>query len=141
MQEQKYEELETRTSDLMKAERADLVKKLEARSLIHAEIEKMRSEGKALTLSDEEFSLLESFRRFKLRMRKDGEMFSWQTRKPEGVQIVLVGDDVRCRGQLAPHKQAGFAGLLVLKRRLIMFHLQNVGDIVTQLGTVRCRHQ
>ena len=88
MQEQKYEELETRSSELMKAERADLVKKLEARSLIHAEIEKMRSEGKALTLSDEEFSLLESFRRFKLRMRKDGEMFSWQTRKPEGVEIV-----------------------------------------------------
>jgi len=88
MQEQKYEELETRASDLMRAERADLVQKLEARSLIHAEIEKMRSEGKALTLSDEEFSLLESFRRFKLRMRKDGEMFSWQTRKPEGVQIV-----------------------------------------------------
>ena len=88
MQEQNYEELDTRTSDLMKAERADLVKKLEARSLIHAEIEKMRSEGKALTLSDEEFSLLESFRRFKLRMRKDGEVFTWQTRKPEGVQIV-----------------------------------------------------
>lgn len=88
MQDQKYEELETRTSDLMKAERTDLVKKLEARSLIHAEIEKMRSEGKALTLSGEEFSLLESFRRFKLRMRKDGEMFSWRTRKPEGIEII-----------------------------------------------------
>lgn len=88
MQEQTYKVLENRTSDLMGAERGDLAQKLEARSIIHAEIEKMRSEGKALTLSDEEFSLLESFRRFKLRMRKDGETFSWQTRKPEGVQIV-----------------------------------------------------
>ena len=92
MQEEKYDELETRVSDLMKAEKADMVKKMEARSLIHAEIEKMRSEGKALTLSDEEFSLLESFRKFRLRMRRDGETFQWQTRKPEGVQIVQETD-------------------------------------------------
>jgi hypothetical protein len=93
MQEPKYEELEARSSDLMKAERADVVKKLEARSIIHAEIEQMRSEGKALTLSDEEFSLIESFRRFKLRMRKHGETFTWQT----------SGD---CGSRVHPNEQA-----------------------------------
>ena len=48
----------------------------------------MRAEGKAFSLTDEEITMLESFRRFKLRMRKDGEVFTFQTRRPEGVQIV-----------------------------------------------------
>lgn len=47
----------------------------------------VRAEDKALTLTDEEIDLLSAFRRFKLRMRKDGEVFNWQSRKPEGVQI------------------------------------------------------
>lgn len=85
MQEEKYVELEERAS---KSGLVDAIKKLEARARIHAEIEEMRAEGKALTLSDEEFKLLESFRRFKLRMRKNGEVFTWQTRMPEGLQIV-----------------------------------------------------
>ncbi len=85
MQEMKYEELENRA---IPAGVTDAIRKLEARELIHREIEAMRSEGKALTLADEEFKMLESFRRFKLRMRKDGEVFTWQTRKPEGIQIV-----------------------------------------------------
>lgn len=84
MQEQKYSELEDRA---IPSGITDEVKKLEARQLIHEQIEAMRAEGKALTLSDEEFKLLESFRRFKLRMRKDGEVFTWQSRKPEGVQL------------------------------------------------------
>lgn len=85
MQEQKYSELEERA---IPAGIFDQVKKLEARARIHQEIEAMRAEGKAFTLTDEEISMLESFRRFKLRMRKDGEVFKWQTRKPEGVQLV-----------------------------------------------------
>lgn len=96
MQEQKYTELEERSSEslnqreirLIKAELYDQVRKLEANSIIHQEIEQMRAEGKALTLSDEELKLLESFRRFKLRMREDVEVFTWKTRKPEGVQLV-----------------------------------------------------
>ncbi len=88
MQDYKYNELENRASRLEEAELTDQTKKLEARARIHAEIEQMRAEGKALTLSDEEFTMLEAFRRFKLRMRKDGETFTWQTRKPDGVQIV-----------------------------------------------------
>ena len=85
MQEMKYKELENRA---IPADISDAIRKLEARALIHQQIEQMRSEGKALTLSDEEFSLLESFRRFRLRMRKDEEVFTWQTRRPEGVQLV-----------------------------------------------------
>ena len=52
------------------------------------EIEFTRAEGKALTLSDEEMDLLRAFRRFKLRMRKNPETFTWNTRMPEGVQLV-----------------------------------------------------
>lgn len=85
MQEQKFEELENRAS--LSAE-LDQIKKLETRSRVHQEIESMKAEGKAFELSSEEEEMLRSFRRFKLRMRKDGEVFTWQTRKPEGVQIV-----------------------------------------------------
>lgn len=85
MQEQKYNELETRASETAEL---DAIKKLEARARIHQEIELMKEEGKALVLTDEEERMLRAFRRFKLRMRKQGEVFTWQTRMPEGVQIV-----------------------------------------------------
>ena len=85
MQEQKYSELEERA---MSSEIADAVKKLEVRARIHSEVEAMRAEGKALSLTEEEIQMLESFRRFKLRMRKDGEVFTFQTRRPGGVQLV-----------------------------------------------------
>lgn len=93
MQEQKYNELEERATRMTEeAIPADvpnaMLRKLEARSRIHQEIEAMRTEGKALSLTDEEIDLLTAFRRFKLRMRKDGEVFTWQSRMPEGVQIV-----------------------------------------------------
>lgn len=92
MQEQKYNELEERVTRLAEdAVPADMtnamLRKLETRHQIHQEIEAMRAEGKALTLADEEIDLLVAFRRFKLRMRRDGETFTWQTRKPEGVVI------------------------------------------------------
>ncbi len=85
MQEMKYTELENRAS--LSAE-MDQIKKLEVRSRVHREIELMKEEGKALVITEEEESMLRSFRRFKLRMRKDGEVFTWQTRRPEGVQLV-----------------------------------------------------
>jgi hypothetical protein len=88
MHEMKYSELEERASDAMiAAERRDAVRQLEARSHILGELQKMKDEGQAITLSDEEMKLLSSFRRFKLRMRKNGEVFTWQTRRPEGVEI------------------------------------------------------
>ncbi len=85
MQEQKYAELEERA---IPAGITDQIRKMEARARIHHEIEAMRAEGKAYTLTDEEISMIESFRRFKLRMRKNGEIFTFQTAMPQGVQIV-----------------------------------------------------
>ena len=81
MQEQKYQELEERVTRLSEDAIPEglanaLFRKLEQRQRIHQEIEAMRSEGKAYTLTEEEISMIESFRRFKLRMRKDGEIFS-----------------------------------------------------------------
>ena len=85
MQEQKYQELEDRASQ---AAELDAFKKLEARARVAQEIEAMKAEGKALVLSDEEIELLRSFRRFKLRMTKAAETFSWQTRRPDGIEVV-----------------------------------------------------
>ena len=82
MQEQKFTELERRASDV---ERLDLIRTLEARARVVHAIEEMKAEGTALSLSEEEIRMLEAFRRFKLRMRKDGEIFTWQTRRPDGV--------------------------------------------------------
>jgi hypothetical protein len=84
MQEQKYAELENRASAMT---HLDEVRQLEARLRVHQEIELMKAEGSALVLTDEEQDMLRSFRRFKLRMRKHGEVFNWQTQMPEGVQI------------------------------------------------------
>lgn len=85
MQEQKYRELEDRASD---SGELDAIRRLEAKVRVHQEIELMKAEGKALELTAEEEEMLRSFRRFKLRITKNGEVFSWQTTKPEGVQIV-----------------------------------------------------
>jgi hypothetical protein len=86
MQSQKFQELEARASHV--PESIDAIKKLEARSRVHEQIELMKAEGKAFELTSEEEDMIRSFRRFKLRMRKDGEVFTWMTRRPEGVQIV-----------------------------------------------------
>lgn len=85
MQERYFSELEQRAAG---ASFRDQVEQLEAQARVRDQIDAMRAEGKALELSEEEVRLLESFRRFKLRMRKDGEVFKWQTRRPEGVQVV-----------------------------------------------------
>lgn len=85
MESRKFEELENRASS---SAEIDHVKQLEARSRVHDEIALMKKEGKAFELAAEEEAMLLSFRRFKLRMRRDGETFTWQTRKPEGVQLV-----------------------------------------------------
>jgi hypothetical protein len=84
MQEQKYDELERRAQP---AELRDALEKAKASARVHDVIAEMRREGKALTLTEEEENMLWAFRRFKLRMRKQGEVFTWQTRMPEGVQL------------------------------------------------------
>jgi len=85
MNSEKLAELENRA---IPAAELDAIKKLEARARVHQEIESMKAEGKAFELSEEEIEMLQSFRRFKLRMKNHGEVFKWQTRKPEGVQLV-----------------------------------------------------
>lgn len=83
----------------------DAIKKLEARARVHQEIEAMKAEGKAFELTDEEERMLISFRRFKVRMRKDGEVFTWQTRKPEESADRLRHDDEACL-KLGPRDRA-----------------------------------
>ena len=85
IQELKYRELENRASD---SGDLDLVRKMEARSRVRDVINQMKEEGQALILTPEEENMLRSFRRFKLRMRKQGEIFTWQTRIPDGVELV-----------------------------------------------------
>ncbi len=84
MQSEKFAELEERASQ--PAER-DEIAQLQTRSRVEREIEKMITEQKAMELSSEEEDMLRSFRRFKLRMTAAVEVFSWQTRRPAGVQI------------------------------------------------------
>jgi hypothetical protein len=84
MQEPRFNELEQRASNVGLL---DSLKKLETETRVREVIEEMKSEDKVLTLSDEEENMLRSFRNFKLRMRKHGEVFTWQTRMPESVQL------------------------------------------------------
>ena len=74
MQEPRYEDLERRASDIAET---DAVRRLEAKSRVHGIIEAMKEAGEAMTLSEEEEKMLWSFRRFKLRMRKDGEVVGY----------------------------------------------------------------
>jgi len=85
MQERKFEELEDRAVD---HSLKDLTQQLESRARVIKEIEAMKAEGKALELSEEEENMLRSFRRFKLRMRKRVETFTWQT--SVGDEVVLA---------------------------------------------------
>lgn len=87
MQEPKYDELANRASGLLGAQERDEMKLLEARARVGDVIELMKAEGKALVLTEEEEQMLRSFRRFKLRMRKNGEVFKWQTVKPSEVTL------------------------------------------------------
>ena len=82
----KYSDLETRATELAKP--ADDLQRLAAMAHVRDTIDRMRETGEALTLTDEEERMLWSFRRFKLRMRKNGEVFKWQTALPTGVQVV-----------------------------------------------------
>jgi hypothetical protein len=74
MQEMNYQLLE---DPAVVPERQDEIAQLEARARVISEIEKMRAEGKALTLSEEEMQMLAAFRRFKLRI-PEGETNSFQ---------------------------------------------------------------
>lgn len=85
MNSQRFDELENRASRIGGS---DELRQLEARSRVRAEIETMKATGEAYELTEEEERMLHAFRRFKLRLRKNGQVFTWQTRMPEGVQLV-----------------------------------------------------
>jgi len=83
MQEQSYGELSDRAVE--KAMGRVLSKCAE--TAVRGELEAMRIEDKILLISDEEERMIRSFRRFKIRMRKNGEVFKWQTVVEPGVLI------------------------------------------------------
>ena len=91
MQEQTIREPSSRSltelAEIEEIAERDLIKKLEAQVIVDRNIATLKEQGKVISLSDEEFDLLESFRRFKLRLRKNGDVFKWQTTKPEGIVI------------------------------------------------------
>jgi len=87
MESRKFDELESRSAALQEAEMRDALRKAQASATIHGVLAEMKREGKAFELTEEEELMLVSFRRFKLRMKKDGEVFTWQTRRGEGVQL------------------------------------------------------
>jgi uncharacterized protein YktA (UPF0223 family) len=62
MESEKFAELTERAS---KSEEKDLIKKLEARERILAEVLSMKKEGKALELSKDEIDLVNKYRTFK----------------------------------------------------------------------------
>lgn len=93
MQEQKFERLKESAVESierrsMSSAMKDAIRKLEAKAIVDETVQAMKERGEAFELTEEEEKMLVAFRRFKLRMRKDGEVFTWQSRKPEGVQIV-----------------------------------------------------
>ncbi len=86
MQEHTYEELNQRAKDMLTRE-AEALFAGRAEVAVRGELEAMRIEDKVLLMSDEEERMIRSFRRFKSRMRKDGEVFKWQTAREPGVLI------------------------------------------------------
>jgi hypothetical protein len=58
-----------------------------AESAVTKKLDDMVKSGEVNLLSDEEARLLNSFRRFKLRMKKNGEVFKWQSSIDTGVMI------------------------------------------------------
>ena len=82
---EKMSELEARASA---AGLTDELKSLEARSRVLSEIERMKTEGSVLELSPEERDMLVAFRRFKARMTKRHERFSWLAQIGPGIEVV-----------------------------------------------------
>lgn len=65
---------------------ADMFAKAEnAERSVSRKLNEMVERDEVLIMTDEEERMVRSFRRFKLRMRKDGEVFKWQTARDPGV--------------------------------------------------------
>ena len=84
MQEERFRQLENRASKLFPK---DKLNRLEAETLVHDEIERMKDQGEAFVISEEEEKMLVAFRAFKLRMRHHVEFFRWKTQIEKGVVL------------------------------------------------------
>ena len=58
-----------------------MMEALSARRAIETELEQMKGSGRILLMSDEEERLIRSFRRFKGQLKRDGDVFKWQSRR------------------------------------------------------------
>jgi hypothetical protein len=86
MEGTKFEQLESNLSAEIERRATTLERKLEAQILAAREVERMKAEGEAHEISDEEVRMIRALRRFKARC-KPGGVFKWQTRPIEGVTI------------------------------------------------------
>lgn len=84
MNQNTYNELEQRSDEELKRAFSQITQK-QAESVIHRQLENLKAQDKILILTDEEERLLAAFRRFKARCRKDGMVFTWQTRREPGI--------------------------------------------------------
>lgn len=82
MQEQSLRELETKLAQPLDDTSEDVT-----RRRARKQIAEMIQNEEVLVLTDEEERMIREFRRFKLRMRKNGEVFTWQTSKPAGIVV------------------------------------------------------
>lgn len=46
-------------------------------------VEQMTRDGKIFRLTEEEVRMVRSFRKFKALIKRDGDVFKWQTRRPD----------------------------------------------------------
>lgn len=83
MNAETFHELERESiSDLAQQELRD-----RAQRVIQKRLDKMTESQQVLILTDEEDRMIRSFRRFKTNLRKDGEVFKWQTAREVGVVL------------------------------------------------------
>lgn len=81
MNEITEDELKSRTLEGVKS-LGDVRATQAVRDQINSNIEHLKNEGKLFVMTPEEQKMLISFRAFKSKMRRSGEVFKWQTTKP-----------------------------------------------------------
>jgi len=100
MNDQTLQDVGLRSTEALERRAATMMEALSARRAVENELEEMKGSGRILLMSDEEERLIRSFRRFKGQLKRDGEVFKWQTRRDafeegrliEAPESVLVRD-------------------------------------------------
>ena len=65
----------------------------EARKIVEDQLNSMVKDGRAALMTDEEERLIRAFRRFKMNLRKDGQVFKWQTCRDLTSPPVVAAED------------------------------------------------